>query len=53
VKRLIRQSIAVLTGGLLGGVIQFLIDPAHGAVPAIGVVIGGLLAFALSEGMKD
>jgi len=51
VKRLIRQSIAVLTGGLLGGVVQFLLDPEK--VPAIGVVIGGLLAFALSEGMKD
>ncbi len=51
VKRLIRQSIAILTGGLLGGVVQFLLDPVH--VPAIGVVIGGLLAFALSEGMKD
>ena len=51
VKRLIRQVIAVLLGGLLGGLIQLLLDPAH--VPAIGFVMGGLLAFVLSEGMKE
>lgn len=51
VKRLIRQAIAISIGGMLGAVVQFLLDPAH--VPAIGVVIGGLFAFALSEGMKD
>jgi ABC-type xylose transport system permease subunit len=51
VKRLIRQAIAILIGGFLGGLVQFLIDPVK--VPAIGVVIGGLLAFALSEGMKE
>ncbi len=46
-----RQSIAVLIGGFFGGLIQFLLDSAH--VPAIGFVIGGLFAFAISEGMKD
>ncbi len=51
VKRLIRQSIAVLTGALLGGFVQILIDQTK--VPAIGFVIGGLFAFALSEGMKE
>ena len=51
VKRLIRQSIAVLIGAILGGLVQVLLDPMH--VPAIGMVIGGLFAFALSEGMKD
>ena len=51
IKRLIRQSIAVLIGATLGGVAQFLFDPAH--VPAMGFVIGGLFAFALSEAMKD
>ena len=30
---------------------QFLLDAEH--VPAMGFVIGGLFAFALSEGMKD
>lgn len=51
IKRMIRQAIAVLIGGTLGGVIQFLLNP--GSVPAIGIVIGGLIAFALSEGMKE
>lgn len=51
IKRLIRQSIAVLIGGLFGAVVQILLDPAH--VPVMGFVIGGLLAFLLSEGMKD
>ena len=51
VKRLIRQSIAILIGGMLGSFVQVLLDPVH--VPAMGFVIGGLLAFALSEGMKD
>lgn len=52
VKRLIRQSIPVLTGALLGGFVQILIDQSS-KVPAIGLVIGGLFAFALSEGMKE
>jgi len=51
VKRLIRQSIAILIGALFGGLVQVLLDPIH--VPAMGFVIGGLLAFLLSEGMKD
>ncbi len=51
VKRLIRQAIAISLGGSLGGLVQVLLVPAH--VPAIGVVIGGLFAFALSEGMKE
>jgi hypothetical protein len=51
IKRLIRQIIAVLIGGFLGSLVQFLLDLEH--VPAMGFVIGGLLAFALSEGMKD
>jgi hypothetical protein len=48
---MIRQSIAVLIGGLLGGFVQILLNPTY--VPAMGFVIGGLFAFALSEGMKD
>ena len=51
IKRLIRQSIAILIGALFGGFVQVLLDPAH--VPVMGFVIGGLLAFLLSEGMKD
>ena len=51
VKRLIRQSIAILIGAMFGGLVQVLLDPIH--VPAMGFVIGGLLAFLLSEGMKD
>jgi hypothetical protein len=51
IKRALRQTIAVLAGGLLGGLIQFLLDPKY--LPAMGFVIGGLFAFALSEGMKD
>ena len=51
IKRLIRQALAVIVGASLGGLVQFLIDPKN--VPAIGFVIGGLFAFALSEGMKD
>jgi hypothetical protein len=51
IKRLIRQAIAILIGGVLGGLIQILIAPTY--VPAIGFVIGGLFAFALSEGMKE
>ena len=51
VKRLIRQSIAILIGALFGSLVQILLDPVH--VPAMGLVIGGLLAFLLSEGMKD
>lgn len=43
--------VAILVGGVLGGLVQFLMSPEH--VPAIGFVIGGLLAFALSEGMKE
>ena len=48
---MIRQAIAILIGAVFGGVVQFLLEPAH--VPAIGMVIGGLFAFALSEGMKE
>lgn len=51
VKRMIRQAVAILIGGLLGAFVQILLDPAH--LPAMGLVIGGLLAFALSEGMKE
>ena len=51
IKRLIRQSIAILIGSAFGGLVQFLLDTEH--VPAMGFVIGGLFAFALSEGMKD
>jgi hypothetical protein len=51
IRRLIRQAIAILLGAMLGGFVQILLDPAH--VPAMGFVIGGLFAFALSEGMKD
>jgi hypothetical protein len=51
IKRLVRQLVAILIGGGLGGLVQFLLDSAH--LPAMGFVIGGLLAFALSEGMKD
>jgi hypothetical protein len=40
-----------MVGGGLGGLIEFLLDSGH--LPAMGFVIGGLLAFALSEGMKD
>ena len=43
--------IAILVGGLFGGFVQILLDPAH--LPAMGFVIGGLFAFALSEGTKD
>ena len=48
---MIRQTIAVLVGGLLGGLVQYLLEPKY--LPAMGFVIGGLFAFALSEGMKD
>ena len=51
VRRLIRQSIAIVIGALFGSFVQILLDPEH--VPAMGLVIGGLLAFLLSEGMKD
>lgn len=51
VKRMIRQAMAVLIGGMFGALVQILLDTEH--VPAIGFVIGGLFAFALSEGMKD
>lgn len=51
VKRLIRQAIAIIAGALLGAFVQVLLDPAH--IPAIGIVMGGLFAFALSEGMKE
>jgi hypothetical protein len=51
IRRLIRQTLAVIFGGLFGSFVQILIEPAH--VPAIGFVIGGLFAFGLSEAMKD
>jgi hypothetical protein len=50
IKRLRRQAIAALVGGLLGGFVHLLIEPQH--VPVMGFVIGGLLSFGLNEAIR-
>jgi hypothetical protein len=51
IKRLRRQVLAVILGGLFGGFVQLLLDPHY--IPVLGFVIGGLLFFGISEAMRD
>jgi hypothetical protein len=51
IKRLRRQAVATIIGGLLGAFIHVLIAPAH--LPIMGFVIGGLLFFALNEAVRS
>lgn len=51
IKRLRRQVIAVILGGVFGSVVQLMLEPK--GPPVFGFVIGGLLFFGLSEAMRD
>lgn len=51
IKRLRRQVLASLLGGVFGSFVQILIEPRN--LPVVGFVIGGLLFFGIAEAMRD
>jgi len=51
IKRLRRQVVASILGGVFGSLFQLLIEPS--TLPVLGFVIGGLLFFGISEAMRD
>jgi hypothetical protein len=51
IKRLRRQVIAGLIGGLFGSFVQILLEPRN--PPVLGFVIGALVFFGVSEAMRE
>jgi hypothetical protein len=52
IKRLRRQVAASLLGGAVGGVIQLMTTSDRITYPVLGIVVGGLLFFGMSEAIK-
>jgi hypothetical protein len=52
IKKLRRQVLACLVGGALGGGIQMMTTTENITYPVMGIVIGGLLFFGLSEAVR-
>ena len=52
IKRLRRQATASLLGGALGGGIQMMTATDPIMYPVMGIVIGGLLGFGMSEAIR-